>query len=90
MKDSEGGERYVAFGVVARGKVQAGTLLRSQADVATQVALKRATAFSSFEMHNTPSGLNRVEIRGEGCGPDTCFLAWNRVSTVKVDRYQRQ
>lgn len=54
MKDleneREGGGRYVASCIGFRGKGLGGVSLRSHVVVATQVALKRAAAFSSFEM----------------------------------------
>lgn len=86
VKEESGELRYVAAGFISLGKGSSGASPRSHGAVATQVALKSAAAFSSFEMHREPSGLMRVVMRGLGLGPDAYFFALKRVSTVSVDK----
>lgn len=74
-KKMDGGERYVACGEMLLGKGLGFISCRSQEDVAMHVELKGASALSSFDTHSSPLGTMRVEIRGDGRGPDAYSLA---------------
>lgn len=63
VSEIEGGGRYVAVGWGLQGKTFSGASLRSQFDVAIQVALNSASAFSSFEMRVLPSLPMSVAMR---------------------------
>lgn len=85
----KGGEWYVLLRSGMRGESFGGAFCISHSDVATQVALNKACAFPSLEKLIWPF-VTSSDISGEGRGPPACFLVWESVSTIKVDRQRRQ